>query len=64
MAVVAAVAFVSCDSKSKETAETTPADSIEALIVDETETITLDTASAPVDSVTTVKASTDSVPVK
>ena len=57
MAVVAAVAFVSCNNKAKEEAAEAPADSIEALVVTE-ETVEIDSVAAP------AAAATDSVPAK
>ena len=64
MAVVAAVAFVSCNNKAKEEAAEAPADSIEALVVTE-ETVEIDSVAAPADTVAApAAAATDSVPAK
>lgn len=62
-AVVAAVALVSCNNKAKEEAAETPADSVETLVVEETETVVVDSTAAPADSAAATTATADSAAV-
>lgn len=60
MAVVAAVAFVSCNNAAKEE-KAENADSVEALVVETEEVVTIDSTAAPADT-TAAAVNADSVP--